>query len=96
MTTVSKPVITPSDGSGSHKTGELTNITVAQITSILGFGPNLPGGDGKVVNEWGFTCDGKEGAVWDWKGSERFNQFSTWGDDKMLANLFGSKYRKYR
>ena len=59
----------------SHKQGTL-HATKAQIVKVLGFEPNVDDDAGKVVNSWGFTIDGEDAAIWDWKGSERFHQFS--------------------
>ena len=59
----------------SHKQGSI-HVTKEQIVKVLGFEPNVDDDAGKVVNSWGFTIDGEDAAIWDWKGSERFNEFS--------------------
>jgi hypothetical protein len=89
--------IVPSDVSGSHKTGTLKNITAAEITEILGFEPNIADDPSKVVNSWGFTAtDDQPGffrlGIWDYKGSHRINQFSTYGESDVLKALFGNRY----
>ena len=59
----------------SHKQGSI-HATKEQIVKVLGFKPNVDDDPSKVVNSWGFTIDGEDAAIWDWKGSEYFNEFS--------------------
>ena len=59
----------------SHKQGSI-HASKEQIVKVLGFEPNVDDDAGKVVNSWGFTIDGEDAAIWDWKGSEHFNEFS--------------------
>lgn len=56
--------------SGTYKTGFWPDhITSNEITELLGFGPNTRETfDGKVTMMWEFTIDGKEAAIWDYKG----------------------------
>ena len=84
--------ITPINKSGSHKTGVLTNVTVRQINAILGFKPNVQDDPCKVKHSWGFTVDGKECGIWDYKGSETVGMFSTYGPDDVFLELFGFNY----
>lgn len=90
------PTPIPYDGFiASHKTGEVSNMTPAKISTILGFNPNGdPSGDGKVVYEWLFTFDGHECAMWDYKGGAKYGEFSTYGPSEVFIALFGSDWVK--
>ena len=92
--------VTPSQNGGSHRTGGLENITVDRINKVLGFKPNIEDDPYKVVNSWGFsvTLRGKvhECGIWDYKGSQNWNSFSTCGPDEVFRALFGENYRKDR
>ena len=76
----------------SHRTGNLMDINVSTITSILGFEPNIDDDPDKVENSWGFEVDGVKCAVWDWKGSHEYGQFSTFGPNEVFEKLFGTNY----
>ena len=84
--------ITPIDQAGGSRTGTLQNITVKEINEILGFKPNVEDDPSKVVNSWGFTADGAECGIWDYKGSHKYKQFSTDGPAAVFKELFGDKY----
>lgn len=45
------------------------NITVEQISEVLGFSPNVKDDPDKVKYSWGFTINGKKCGIWDYKGS---------------------------
>ena len=83
---------------GSHKTGSLYSTTIEQINEMLGFEPNKKGSaDMKVVNCWNFTVFVEnvgecECSIWDWKGSQLANTFSTYGDHFIFSELFGARY----
>jgi len=77
---------------GSHRTGSLYDINVSTINRILGFEPNQDDDPDKVVNSWGFIVDGEKCAVWDYKGSHEFGQFSTYGPNEVFEKLFGTNY----
>lgn len=90
--------ILPANLNSFHKTGQLNNLSKADITKKLGmpptdFGPD--GDDGKVLHEWTFTADGVECAIWDWKGSSYGRQHSTFGPNQVFAVLFGTDYSIY-
>lgn len=87
-----KPKIVPVNWPGDSRTGTLSNITVAEINKILGFEPNVEDDPIKVKHSWSFTVDGERCGVWDYKGSERLNQFSTSGSDAALKRVFGARY----
>ena len=82
--------IRPINLSGSHKTGGLRNINVHKITAILGFAPNIADDPDKVVSSWGFTVNGIKCGIWDYKGSHKYGQFSTYGPSHIFTELFGS------
>lgn len=77
---------------GSHRTGILENMTRAQITKTLGFKPNSEGDPYKVVSEWVFTYKGFQYSIWDYKGSHKYGQYSTYGPSDGLQELFGANY----
>lgn len=76
----------------SHRTGTVQGMTKAKISKILGFKPNGSGDGYKVKTEWLFTYKGHELAIWDYKGSASFGQFSTYGPKDLLTELFGADY----
>lgn len=77
---------------GTSKTGVLLDISANKISNILGFDPNVDDDPNKVVNSWGFTYDGIKCAIWDYKGSQFFGQFSTFGPRIVFDKLFGDHY----
>lgn len=89
---MTSPKIIRLDHVQSHKTGELMEVTVAEITKILGFSPD--GGDGgeKSRYNWDFKYRGHECAIWDWKGGYRQKEFSTFGPSEVFTALFGRRY----
>lgn len=86
--------IYPYDKSGSHKTGTISGLTKKQIQKILGFKPNLQGDADKIKYEWGFYVDSSNCnfSIWDYKGSHKYNQFSTYGPHEIFLELFGANY----
>lgn len=76
----------------SNRTGNLYDINVSTINRILGFEPNQDDDPDKVENSWGFVVDGVKCAIWDWKGSQNYGQFSTFGPDDVFIKLFGTNY----
>lgn len=89
--------ITPiADISGTHRTGGLSGISAAEISEILGFSSNVDDDPDKVVNSWAGELDGVRFAIWDYKGSHRYNEFSTWGDAATLSAIFGDNYTAER
>jgi hypothetical protein len=84
--------IKPVDHAGGHRTGTLRGITVAEIREVLGFAPNCEDDPSKVVNSWGFTVDGRHCGIWDYKGSQRIGEFSTFGPADVFEKLFGARY----
>jgi hypothetical protein len=76
---VSGPVVVKADVPGTSRTGFLSNATVPRLTKAIGFKPDGGDGGNKVETDWYFTLDGKPCGCWDWKGSGRDGQFSTFG-----------------
>lgn len=67
---VAGPVVVAVPEAGSHRTGDLpSSITPAQIKKVLGFKANVDDDGSKVKHSWGFTVDGKQAGIWDYKGS---------------------------
>jgi len=88
-------IVPTTEGPGTHKTGQLNSMTVARINEILGFTPNVDDDPFKVKYSWQFLVDGELCAVWDWKGSHSFGQFSTYGPCSKLIEVFGNSYSSY-
>jgi len=86
--------IVPVNEGGPHRTGTLTGITAKEITKILGFASNVDDYASKVKYSWGFKIGGKLCGIWDYKGSYRYKQFSTYGPDHIFKKLFGDRYQK--
>jgi hypothetical protein len=86
--------IIPNPVAGACKTGELNDITIAEITKILGFAPNVDDDPCKVTVSWGFTENGHACGIWDWKGSAEIGQFSTFGPDYVFRALFSPYYSR--
>lgn len=84
--------ILPHNLVGSSRTGTLSDeLSIEDITRILGFEPNMqPSDDQKVTIEWGFTIDGAPCGIWDYKGS----RWSTFGPSDKLSTIFGNYYSK--
>lgn len=70
-------------------------MTVKKISIILGFPPNIEDDPYKVKYSWGFKADGKRCGIWDYKGSEKWGEFSTYGPDEVFKTLFGDNYGRY-
>ena len=83
------PVILPDDTICSYKTGILHHTSYDKIVATLGFMPNVVDDPDKVKYSWGFTLDGKECAVWDWKGSWEDDVWSVYDPSKVLDKIFG-------
>ena len=79
---------------GSCRSGGLTGLSVKDIDRILGFRGNCPDDPYKVKNSWQFEYQGIPCAVWDYKGSEKYNSFSTYGPPIVFEKLFGAAYGK--
>jgi len=76
---------------GSHRTGTLQGMTAEKISKILGFSPNVNDDEEKVVHCWAGYVNGDKNrpiAIWDYKGSHLYGQYSTYGDRKALRELF--------
>jgi hypothetical protein len=76
----------------SHRTGTLYDINVETINRILGFEANSDDDPDKVVNSWRFMADEEQCAIWDYKGSHEYGQFSTFGPNEVFEKLFGTNY----
>jgi len=85
-------VIEAVDKIGSHRTGTLRNVSAGMIERVLGFEANCKDDPDKVVYSWGFTADGHECGIWDYKGSHTYGTFSTYGPDEVFQYLFGEDY----
>jgi hypothetical protein len=88
-----KPIRTD-DFISSHRQGIIVDISVKEIDAVLGFKHRYltpDEGDGKVKHDWRFHVDGVACAIWDYKGSERYGQFSYFGPAQTFKDLFGGK-----
>jgi hypothetical protein len=84
--------IIPDPHAGPHRTGELTGVSFPEICTVLGFPPNVDDDPNKVKYSWGFTIDGENFGIWDYKGGWQYNEWSTYGNKAVLRELFGSEY----
>jgi hypothetical protein len=91
MRSETKPKIEPCGGVISHRTCGLRNLNAAEISAALGFPPNVADDPDKVVDSWSFVADGEPCAVWDYRGSERFDRYSAFGPRKLLESVFGAE-----
>jgi len=85
--------IRPATDVGSCKQHTIYGLSAEQIALTLGFTANQADDPRKVKFSWGFTVNGKECAVWDWKGSHLFNEFSAYGPVAELSRAFGPHLR---
>lgn len=78
-----------------HRMGTLKNLTISDISHVLGFEP-LVGAQttdiNKVACEWFFIADGHKCAIWDFKGSYHYKSWSTYGPKSVFKTLFGVNY----
>ena len=81
------PKIVAIDKAGSHKTGSLPDsLSSHDIEAVLGFPANIKDDEYKVRHSWGFTVDGKECGIWDYKGS----RWSVYDPHNVLPALFSN------
>ena len=73
------PVVAKAQVDNTFRTGLIHATSVAALTKAIGFKPDNGDGGNKVSVDWYFTLDGKPCGCWDWKGSYRHGQFSTFG-----------------
>lgn len=78
--------IQPATNIASCRQGSLTNVSYEKIVEVLGE-PNMDDDPDKVRYSWGYTVDGQEVAIWDYKGS----RWSYYGDHALLKRLFGEE-----
>jgi hypothetical protein len=64
-------------------------MTVEKINEVLGFEPNVEDDLYKVKHSWGFEANGEICGIWDYKGSEKYGEFSTYGSKNVFVELFG-------
>jgi hypothetical protein len=89
---MSKLKIVPASDVSSHKTGRIVGLSKTQIDAILGFRPNVDDDPHKVKYSWAFSVQGNDCAVWDYKGSHKLKEYSAYGPDSVLREVFGSNY----
>lgn len=85
----------PHNQRGVSRNGSLSGITRKEIEAIVGKPMRSgPSGDGKVTVEWSFVVGGEPGycGIWDYKGSAKYNEWSTYGSALVLKALFGERY----
>ena len=75
----------------SHKQGSLTRLSAPEISTALGFNPNIAEDEEQVHHSWGFSADGVECAIWDYNGSEGSGRFSFFGPREVFVQLFGAE-----
>lgn len=80
-------VIKPKTNVASYKTGTLTGKNKFDIERALGFPPNVDDDPDKVRYSWAFTINGRECAIWDWKGSADHDVWSVYDPGLVLATI---------
>lgn len=78
-----------------YRTGTLRGLTISEIEQKLaGIKPDSRcTADQKVSLSWRFLADGRLCGIWDYRRSYRLRgELSTYGDNKVFAELFGSAY----
>lgn len=75
---MSNHTIVPTNEPGSHQQATLSGVTYDEIVKVLGFEPNIKDDPYKVRYSWGFTLDGEEAGIWDYKGSSDYNKWSVY------------------
>ncbi len=81
--------IVPLDKTGPCRTGFLYNMTREKIIEKLSFEPNVKDDPYKVKDSWGFTINGDQFGIWDYKGSQQIGHYSFYGDKDTMAKIFG-------
>jgi hypothetical protein len=77
----------------SFRTGIITGMSKNVIDSVVGFkGKKVKSGDSKVTIEWRFDVDGIPCAIWDYKGSAKYEQYSAYMPATIGQALFGAAY----
>jgi len=77
----------------SHKQGTLVGLKKADIDRVLGFKHNNNGDGGyKVKYTWDFSANGAECSIWDWKGGDKFGEWSFYGPREVFCTLFGDEH----
>jgi hypothetical protein len=77
----------------SFRTGIITGMSKNVIDSVVGFkGKKIKSGDGKVTIEWQFQADGVDCAIWDYKGSAKYAQYSAYMPASIGRALFAAAY----
>lgn len=77
----------------SFRTGIITGMSKNVIDSVLLIkGKKVKSGDGKVTIEWRFQADGVDCAIWDYKGSAKYDQYSAYMPATIGQALFGAAY----
>jgi hypothetical protein len=77
----------------SFRTGIITGMSKNVIDSVLLIkGKKVKSGDGKVTIEWRFDVDGVACAIWDYKGSAKYDQYSAYMPAIIGRALFGAAY----
>ncbi len=84
---IERPIAT-AECFSSHRTGTLRDMTRDKIASVIGFQANRAGCS-KTGMEWAFTYKGHKCAIWSYKGSQQYGEFSTFGPSEAFAELFG-------
>lgn len=85
------PQIKAVDKVGPHKTSTIEGVTREEIEALLGFPANCQDDPDKVRWSWGFEVDGVYCAIWDYKESADYNQWSAYGPKEALKKVFGDK-----
>lgn len=89
---MAKAKVVPINEAGSHRTGTLVRVSKKRVDEVLGFKPNVPDDETKVKYSWGFKYRGHKCGIWDYYGSWRNEEFSTFGPKEVFEELFGTEH----
>lgn len=87
---MTNPDIIPDNNIRSSKTATLTDTTYDEIINLLG-NPNVNDDESKVRWSWGFRYKDAEMAIWDWKGSGDYHEWSIYGPRYLWYELLPNK-----
>lgn len=86
-------VLTPIDEIGACRTGTVA-ASYKDLIDTIGFEENVEDDPDKVEASWGFQDQhGRKAFLWCYKQGKNFcTSWSSYGDDKLLKELFGKRF----
>lgn len=72
----------------TYRTGTLRHVNKEDIERELGFAANAHFDPEKVTHCWAFTVNDTFAAIWDYKGSADYDEWSTYDPNNVLRTVF--------